>query len=167
MNLWQIFNAGRCRRWHTHPVMADYDDRLDAHQGRVARLAMALFPGDDGLIRAALIHDDGEAIVGDVPNPVKNRLPQVARDALDDMERIGIDRMWGYHPPLSVDQAKRLRLCDKLDAIMWARHKAPHMMTEPGWQADIAEVIALAAWCGVSGPVTDICDVLGNPWGMK
>ena len=164
MNLWQIFNAGRCRRWHTHPVMADYDDRLDAHQGRVARLAMALFPGDTALILAALIHDDGESIVGDVPNPVKNRLPQVARDALDEMERIGIDRMWGHQPALNLDQGKRLRLCDKLDAIMWAASKAPHLMREPGWQADIiAEVTALAAWCGVSGPVADICE----PWGMK
>lgn len=151
-----IFKAGRCRRWHTHPVMADFDDRLDAHQGRVARLAMAMFPNDDGLIRAALNHDDGEAAVGDVPNPIKNRLPKVARDALDEIEAIHIGRMWGHQPQLRPDQVARLRLCDKLDAIMWAASKAPHLMREPGWQSDIAEVVALAAWCGVSDPVETV-----------
>jgi hypothetical protein len=154
MNLWRIFEAGRARRWHRHPVMADHDDRLDAHQGRVARIAKALFPDDHMLISAALEHDDGESATGDVPNPVKQRLPAVAREALDAMEVLAIREIWGRsNSDAPWCDPARLKLCDKLDAIMWVASKEPHLLRETGWQNDIAEALDLAAYCVVLPPV--------------
>ena len=155
MTLLDIFRAGRCRRWHRHPVMVDTDDRLDGHQGRVARLALALFPDDHDLLIMALTHDDGESVTGDIPNPVKNQLSQVARDAIEDMEENARLRLWGGLSGSGkatdiVRTATRLRLCDKLDAIMWVAHHHPRLLAEPGWQSDIAEVKALAAQCGAT-----------------
>jgi hypothetical protein len=155
MNLWSIFNAGRARRWHRHPVMADFDDRLDAHQGRVARIAKALFPGDHDLIAAALEHDDGESATGDMPNPAKNRLPAVAREAMDAMEMQAVRAMWGKSaaPPCN---AARLKLCDLLDAIMWVSFKAPHLLREDGWQDDVTKAMDLAAETGVTIQVREV-----------
>lgn len=40
----RIFMAGLTTRWHTNPHLAQSCDRIDGHQGRVARLAIAIWP---------------------------------------------------------------------------------------------------------------------------
>jgi len=152
-DLQSIFNAGRVRRWHTSPVLSCTDDYLDGHQGRVARLALALFPDDAVLLRAALTHDDGESATGDVPNPVKNKMPIAFRSWWDQMEDAAARAMWG--PQLS-PSAHRLRLCDKLDALMWVQHHAPHLLARADWQKDVAEVEGLSHACGVAHMVEPV-----------
>lgn len=156
MNLWNVFKAGRVRRWHTHPEMVEHDDRNDAHSGRVARLAKALFPDDHFLVLAALEHDDGESGTADVANPIKNRMPEPFRKWWEDLEATALCRIWGQPAPWC-DPA-RLRLCDKLDAVMWAAWKEPHLMREDGWKSDADEVLSLARKCGVLAPVSDAID---------
>ena len=158
MNILDIFRAGRCRRWHCEPVMADTDDRLDAHQGRVARLALALFPGDQALLVAALIHDDGESVTGDIPAGVKMRLSKVALDEIEKMEADGIRRLWHspYIRAFIVPDAvmdDRLRLCDKLDAIMWVAHHQPRLWSEGRWPLARLNVLKLAEETGVADEI--------------
>lgn len=152
MSLWDIFRCGRTRRWHKHPVMADHDDRIDAHCGRAARLAKFLFPEDHALVFAILDHDDGEAATADVPNPVKNRMPKEFLAWWNQQEVAAAERIWGGAASAPCDP-DRLRLCDKLDSIMWAAWKEPRLMREEGWRRDCAEVAALAQKCGVVDPV--------------
>jgi 5'-deoxynucleotidase YfbR-like HD superfamily hydrolase len=130
------------RRWHRHADLADTCDPIAGHQGRVALLAIMLFPISYEVHRAAILHDMGEAAVGDVPNPVKNRNPDL-RAALDRIEGEAMVRLGLPAIDLEADEADQLRLCDKLDAILWARHHRPELLAESGWQADVSEVCGL------------------------
>lgn len=152
MNLQAAWEATFTRRWHRHALLADTNDPIAAHQGRVALLALMLFPTAHAVHRAALCHDMGEAAVGDVPNPVKNRNPDL-KAALDRIEGEAMERM-GI-PAVSLDDIERdmLRLCDKLDAILWARHHRPGLMSHPAWQGDVQEVNGLAWRLGVQDKV--------------
>lgn len=143
-----IWEATFTRRWHRHPHLAATVDPIAAHQGRVALLAVVLFPGEHALHRAAIMHDMGEAIVGDVPNPVKEANP-VLKAELDRIEALAMAHL-GL-PDIALDQRGKdmLRICDKLDAILWARHHKPDLMDTPAWQRDIATVTGLMWKTGV------------------
>ena len=148
MSLMTAWEATFTRRWHRHAHLADTHDPIAGHQGRVALLALMMFPTAHALHRAAIMHDMGEAAVGDVPNPVKNANPDLKR-ALDRIEaeamvEIGL-------PGVDLDDRERdmLRLCDKLDAILWARHHKPDLLDDPRWQGDVSEVRGLMWRCGV------------------
>jgi hypothetical protein len=148
MTILTIWEATFTRRWHRHARLADTHDPIAAHQGRVALLALVLFPHEHALHRAAIMHDMGEAMVGDVPNPVKEANPDL-KVALDRIEAQAMTDM-GL-PAVDLDDRDRdmLRLCDKLDAILWARHHRPELMDDPGWQRDIATVRGLMWRTGV------------------
>ncbi len=145
-----IFKAGRTRRWHVHPVLSDYDDRLDAHQGRVARLAMALFPGDHALVCAALRHDDGESATADLPSWLKDNMPPEVRAWFDTLENLAECELWG--PGIPCDPL-RLMLCDRLDSIQWAAHNAPRLMAGKDWKGRVIVVRGMAKLAGVAAAV--------------
>lgn len=155
MSIIAAWEATFTRRWHRHAHLADTHDPIAAHQGRVALLALILFPQEHALHRAAIMHDMGEAAVGDVPNPVKNRNPDL-KAALDRIEAEAMSEM--QLPDVAMDDRDRdmLRLCDKLDAILWARHHRPELMEEPGWRGDVQEVRGLMWRLGVGDRVSAV-----------
>lgn len=124
-----IFRAGFVRRWHTNPDLAHTGDRLDGHHGRVARLLLALWPASSSreILIAALTHDDGESVVGDMPATVKGA---GVTCAAEDAARRAI---WGNDPGLTEVERARLKFCDRLDSFMWARHHAPQVLDGDGW----------------------------------
>ncbi len=125
-----IFNAGRVRRYHRHPVMSQFDDFNDAHQGRVARIIAYFHPAPSSdLLVAALTHDDGEAGTADIPSPYKDCLPQEVRNQFERDERNARAGLWGSEPWLEPDDQKWLQFADVLDRILWKRHKAPSQVT--------------------------------------
>lgn len=131
MSLHKAFLAGFVRRWHTNPDLAHTVDRIDGHSGRVARIILMLHPDPSvTLLRAALIHDDGESVVGDVKAPTKDKYPVIA-DALEEMEYIARCEIWGHCEEFH--ERKWLKFADRLDAYMWAAHHAPHVMGGDGW----------------------------------
>lgn len=134
VDLLAIFRAGFVRRWHTNPDLAHTVDRIDGHGARVARIIIALHPGPDvALLKAALIHDDGESAVGDVKAPTKDKFRVIA-DALDELEYIASAELWGHwQEDLSPNDAAWLKFADRLDAYMWAAHHAPHVLDGDGW----------------------------------
>ena len=72
MTLDAQFRASFVRRWHTNPDLAQTVDTLAGHGGRVARIILKLWPDSSlALLHWALVHDDGESVVGDVPAPAK------------------------------------------------------------------------------------------------
>ena len=95
-NLSEIFKAGRVRRWHQNPDLSDTHDYNDGHAGRVARIILALHENPSKrLIIAALQHDDGEFVAGDISGPVK-RENQVFVGVLNTIEAKFRADLWGY-----------------------------------------------------------------------
>ena len=128
-DLQKVFYAGLVHRWHTNPHLAGTADRLNGHQARVARIIYALWPEAHlVLIIAALTHDDGEFITGDIPAPCCKTKAQAYA------EGEAYHSIWGMEfPALSTVHQQRLHFADKLDAYMWAKHHAPHIMDDPEW----------------------------------
>lgn len=126
-----IFRAGFVRRWHTNPDLAHTCDRIDGHSARVARIILALHPNPSpGLIKGALIHDDGESVVGDMPFDAKTGHLATEHSRA---ERKAKTEIWGTQPILKSKDVQWLKFADRLDAYMWARHHAPHVMGRDGW----------------------------------
>lgn len=126
-NVKEIFNAGRVRRWHTNPEMSWTEDYNDAHQGRVARILMALHPEPSlGLICAALTHDDGEFGPGDMSRDAKERWPEL-REMVSSAEDETVMKLWNIAAPvsdnISPSDYEWLKFADNLDAYMWSQHK--------------------------------------------
>jgi len=152
MSLYQAFRAGFVRRWHTNPELAHTNDRIDGHAGRVARIILMIHPNPTvDLIRAALIHDDGEGVVGDMKAPTKDAFPVIA-DALEEMEYIARCEIWGQHhiDHPGQNDGKWLKFADRLDAYMWAQHHAPSVLSGDGWPEARAWLEGQAIALGVS-----------------
>lgn len=131
-----IFRAGFVRRWHTNPDLAHTCDRIDGHSARVARIILAMHPNPSlALVRAALIHDDGESVVGDIPpSPYKRQLAAESGSFPDKMEDCAIADLWGWTAyEVDAGHAEWLKFADRLDAYMWAAHHAPHVLGVDGW----------------------------------
>ena len=151
-HLTQIYRAGRVRRWHANPDLAHTDDRIDGHSARVARIILALHPAPSfDLVRAALIHDDGESVTGDVPADAKRMFPALAR-FLKAIERQAILRLWGTLPGtgLTARDLEWLEFADRLDAYMWTKAHRPDILARDGWPEALATLTAMAAEFGVS-----------------
>lgn len=151
-----LFRAARARRWHTNARLAPTEDYLDGHQGRVARLLLALHPSPTlRLIGAALIHDDGEHVVGDLPGPSKSALPDELRAAFEDAEVAALEGVWGALPELTPQEARWLTFADRLDAAMWCAWHRPGDLGREDWRATLAwldgRAVALGAVIGVRG----------------
>ena len=147
-NLTSIFRAGFVRRWHSNPDLCHTVDRIDGHSARVARIILALHPSPSvALIRAALTHDDGESVTGDMSAVMKRNNPFIAAH-LARAEGVARRALWGHEPDLSDTDRDWLKFADRLDAYMWAAHHAPHIMDRDDWPE-------LLAW------INETADVLG------
>ena len=135
MSLHKAFLAGFVRRWHTNPDLAHTCDRIDGHAGRVARIILMLHPDPSvALLRAALIHDDGESVIGDMSATAKAAHSDITSMILS-IEDQAIGQVWGAAHQISQIDRQWLKFADRLDAYMWARHHAPHVMGADGWPA--------------------------------
>jgi hypothetical protein len=114
-------------RWHCHPnpILRNSGDTISRHQIAVRMLAVALsawidHPIYDGrLIEYCEKHDEPEKLFGDWPGPICKR-PEVAaiKAALE-------AEYWAAQPnPLPIITALEYQmfdLCDKLEAVIWAK----------------------------------------------
>lgn len=154
-----VWRAGRATRWHQDAWLSGSRDFLDGHHARVAKLILALWPdASRDLLVHALTHDDGEpGGLGDMAKHAKERLqrdhPAIAHQ-LDRFERDARRALWGTDAPgLSREDGLRLKLADRLDAYLWAKHH-DRDMTRGKWPADREEIIAMADTLGVLAQVT-------------
>ncbi|MEM8822058.1 MAG: YfbR-like 5'-deoxynucleotidase [Pseudomonadota bacterium] len=130
------FRAGFVRRWHANPDLADTIDPVHGHAGRVARLVALLHPNPSAqVLIAALAHDDGEIVVGDLSAPFKRENPDIAI-AADAMEARHPARIWGADPLANLEPFDRdlLKLCDRLDAYLWVQKHAQYIPAQPAWR---------------------------------
>lgn len=119
---WQ---AGFTMRFHAHAHLSKSGDLVAAHSARVALLCDLLFPdASKALIVAAVKHDLGEMGVGDVAGPAKRDDP-VLRAAIDRAEAARLAAIGVAIPALTDFEAGALKLCDRLDAWLFAMHEKP------------------------------------------
>lgn len=148
--------AGRVRRWHMDPDLSETTDLIEAHQGRVARLILALHPDPSrALLAAALTHDDGEIVQGDLSGPAKARLSREERgdaEAAEHRARAGLWRLDWCHA-LSAPEDAWLRFADRLDAVLWMLRHRPELANRSDWSESVDLVLARADALGVRGAV--------------
>lgn len=162
-SLTAIFAAARVTRWHTHPRLSLTHDPLDGHQGRVARIIMALHPAPSAqLLMAALTHDDGEHVTGDMPGETKRDLPTITAGVLEDMEDEAREVLWGnVHTHVSGENAAWLTLADRIDAFMWCGFHAAEELDKPEWQRARQWIFDASAKLGCNAPVGEMLREVG------
>ncbi len=138
----EAWRAGHTKRWHAHPELCNSGDCVSAHSARMATLALSLFTHDTLylLVHACLVHDLGEACVGDVRGPAK-RVDPVLAERLDVAEGKAMARMSMFMPPLDELDRARLKLLDHYDAFLWVRFAQPDHLALPNWQVHIQNII--------------------------
>lgn len=104
------------QRYHTEPGMAQ---SVGFHSYGVAVL-IARFCNNPGvsLLKAALYHDLGEQVVGDVPSMQKWANSDLAH-TLDAAEEAELIKHGCEYPDLDSYQRLWLHTCDRLDGILW------------------------------------------------
>jgi 5'-deoxynucleotidase YfbR-like HD superfamily hydrolase len=153
----RVWNATTTTRWHRHPELRGTMDDIAGHQHRVAMLAMMIFPDRPSLVFAALVHDMGECAIGDVPNPIKQRYPAL-KGALDDAEAEECRKMRLPSTMLTGPEKDMLRMCDKMDAYLWACLHRPDIIGRRGWPEDRGEIMELAYRNKCGATVQDILE---------
>lgn len=115
----ELRDAGIVQRFHTARVLRH--ETVAEHSFNVFQLVMALTYGQASrdLIIAALMHDMGEYKTGDIPSPVKLRLPPEVATTIESMEEEAIralhpEAWWGLTP----NEERILGIADRLDGLM-------------------------------------------------
>ena len=112
----KIRTGGKVKRWHT--VTTIQQQTVAEHSWGVAMICRKLWPEDKVLMEAALCHDLGEGLTGDVPWPVK-QANFVFKKHLDEIEGDEQERL-GCSVLLTSQQKNRLKVADMLEMICFA-----------------------------------------------
>ena len=112
----KIRTGGKVKRWHT--VTTIQQQTVAEHSWGVAMICRKLWPEDKVLMEAALCHDLGEGLTGDVPWPVK-QANFVFKKHLDEIEGDEQERL-GCSVLLTSQQKSRLKVADMLEMICFA-----------------------------------------------
>jgi hypothetical protein len=144
-----IYKSGSVTRWHANPDVPA--QTLADHHGRVAQIICYFFPAASAsLLYAALHHDCGELMVGDVPSPAKQdeQLAQFLhlREAIARQE-MGIDVI-DHHDP-------RLTFADKLEAYTYVALTRPDLMGQTQWVTALSDLGQMAEALNVSDRLVD------------
>ena len=157
-NLAAVLQSGYCTRWHANPSLAHIRETLAEHHGRVAQIICGLHPNPSAnLLKAALHHDCGEMVVGDLPWPFKQRNAAIA-DAHAEIEAQVLEEL-GLAVEIDPRERKWLKLADRLAAVMHVAHVAPDLLRRDGWPDDIALVVDQARELGC---MVEVCNVIGR-----
>lgn len=112
LSLESVFIAGGVSRFHLYP----FRQSVAAHSWGVAMILYRTVKNPSPeLIKAALAHDLGEIVTGDIPAPAKWRNPEL-KHVMEDMEEKAIAAM-GLETDLSSDELYRLKNADMLEGM--------------------------------------------------
>lgn len=117
--LTMLRDAGVVARYHTARILRP--ESVAEHSFNVANIVLCLTKGlaSKELIAAALTHDMGEYLVGDIPAPVKRKLPPEVAETIEYMEDDAINDL---HPDLfrilTEQEERTLKIADRLDGLL-------------------------------------------------
>lgn len=139
-----LYLSGFVQRWHTHPTLARLGQTLAHHQWGVTTLIMSLHGRPSvRLIRAALWHDVGEIVYGDVPYSAKSGNPELAA-LLSEAESQAAFKITGYYNNLSESDNLWLAMCDRLEAYLYVKLVAPALLESEDWVECLAHIKDMA-----------------------
>lgn len=106
----------RYHQYYTHER-----DTVGKHSCGVALMANLINPScRKEVLMAALTHDLGEAVIGDIPSPMKKRLSPAAKREVDYIEnQVLIDNGMAFCDLLTDTESLLLKLCDCLDGLLF------------------------------------------------
>ena len=126
-----LWKSGCVKRWHSSidRGLRESGDDVGSHSHRVAMLLLMLHPLPSAhLIACALTHDAAEVFTGDMPGPMK------VGNLKTMMEHYEAEIAKKFDLPVPSDKDMSwINLCDKLDAILWVREHAQHLLVTPDW----------------------------------
>lgn len=110
--------AGRVLRYHTSGMV--WRENVAEHTFNVMNILMVMTDGQMShrLLEAALLHDQGEYVSGDIPSPVKKLLGPGARQ-ISLLEEQGINTIHNKGEPKLTDwEYLLLKVADNLDGLL-------------------------------------------------
>lgn len=157
MNIKDVYRSGFVQRYHSNPEIAWAGQTNGQHQWGVAILLLALFDAraNMALLWEALHHDAGEMGTADMSAPNKRRHPAAA-ESLALAERNERIEMGAPEAWLTVEEWAILKLCDGLEAWLFARVRCPWMLTGDGWPEMRLDLIERAKTLGVEARVEEL-----------
>jgi hypothetical protein len=132
--LGRVFASGFVQRYSTNPSMAWAGQTNGHHQWGVAVLLLGLF-GDRVNLAAvweALHHDTGEVGVCDMSLPAKQKYRSAAFVVADAEANERVE-MGVPKAVLTCEEADMLKLCDRLESLLFARVRTPWVLMGGGW----------------------------------
>lgn len=106
------------RRFHQWPTVKA--DTVGKHSCGVALFAQLIVPGcRKEVLLAALFHDLGEIVTGDIPSPTKKMLSASSRNEIEEIELCALRENGFSTELLSDEEVALLKLCDCLDGLAY------------------------------------------------
>ncbi len=139
--IWTLYRTGHTARYHGNAEMAWTGQTNGHHQWGVVTLLFALFPDEVTLplIWEAHHHDTGETGVCDMNAPAKRKYPDVAA-AVAGAEAHERMEMGVAKAVLTEREAALLKFCDRLESVLFARVRAPWVLTGDGWPEQVEDL---------------------------
>lgn len=139
-NMARLLRSGKTKRWHNNPDMNHSNETNAEHQWGVAAFVLWLVPdASRELIIAALHHDVGELVVGDLSLDFKRSNPTFAEQHAK-IEAAERDKIVA---PLNITQREVhiLKIADWLAAWDAMAHHQPGMRNRRDWQGQAATIL--------------------------
>jgi len=154
----ELYETSFIQRWHTHPTLARLGQTLGHHQWGVATLIAQLHPQPSaGILMAALWHDVGERGSGDIPYNAKRQNPELAYQARKAEKRTA-ERLTRLRLNLSDYDETWLTMCDRLEAYLYVKTVAPHLLETEEWHECLCDIFEKAENLGVYDEVAELVD---------
>jgi 5'-deoxynucleotidase YfbR-like HD superfamily hydrolase len=106
------------------------------------------------MIYAALHHDCGELVTGDVPYAVKQARPELAK-MLGEVEEQARADMAITPTDITPGEHRMLKFCDRLEAYTFIAMYHPHRLSNADWIEDRAHIDDTAKKLGVQARLKD------------
>jgi len=131
MDIDKIYRSGRVLRWHSYPEIECQTNAQ--HQWGVAVIIMANHPNPSAeLLKAALLHDAGEIVVGDMPKPCKDKKPELLAE-YEKAEALALDGM-GIKLNLTKKEQAWLEWAGRAEAYRWMVANNHALRHKPEWK---------------------------------
>lgn len=110
----EIYESGFVKRWHTH--LMPVEQTLAHHQWGVATIIAILHPNPSAtLLKAALLHDAHESVLGDLPYSAKEENPSLAEFEKAFEQKFRYEHNINYK--LEADEQLWLTFSDRLETF--------------------------------------------------
>jgi len=159
---YQLYRTGFVQRYAQNPDMAWTGQTLGHHQWGVAVLLLSLFPDDVNLavVWEALHHDTGEMGSAEASYPAKQKYPEMA-EAIGGAEWNERFEMGVPEASLTDRETDMLKMCDRLESLLYARVRTPWVLSGDGWPELRRSVVGLAWKLGVGAEVEGLLKEAG------